>query len=93
MRSDTANHTINAFRQREGFKSFMDWMVWDYLTDPDAWFIRASQQRTQLRFYHRRKFQTRHDVDFDTQSLKTIGTMRFSHGWSSFYGIYGSPGA
>src|SRR5262249_5045622 len=38
-RPDTANRAINAFRRRSGMPSFDTWMVWDYLTDPDAWFI------------------------------------------------------
>jgi len=67
MRSDTANHTINAFKNRVGITAFDDVDIWEYLSDPDAWFI--------------------------TRSIKTAGWMRFSHGWSSPFGLYGSPGA
>lgn len=95
MRSDTANNTINAFKQRVNMPTFDKLMVWDYLAegDPDAWFITALPEETELRFYHREKFNVVHDVDFDSRSIKTAGWMRFSHGWSSFYGIFGSPGA
>jgi phage major head subunit gpT-like protein len=93
MRSDTSNNTVNAFQHRIGYGSFEDVMVWEYLTDPDAWFIAAAKEDTELRFYWRERFNTIHDVDFDTRSIKTAGWMRFSHGWSSFYGLYGSPGA
>lgn len=93
MRSDTANHTINAFKNRVGMTSFDEVVIWEYLSDPDAWFISAPKEDTELRFYWREKFNTIHDVDFDTRSIKTAGWMRFSHGWSSFYGLYGSPGA
>lgn len=92
-RSDTANNTINAFKSRKGLPAFDDIMVWDYLTDPDAWFIEAEPEDTELRFYDREAFNTVHDVDFDSRSIKTAGWMRLSYGWSSFYGIYGSPGA
>jgi phage major head subunit gpT-like protein len=92
-RSDTANHTPNAFKNRIGMPSFDQVVVWDYLTDPDAWFITAEPSETELRFYDREAFNTVHDVDFDSRSIKTAGWMRFTAGWSSFYGVYGSPGA
>lgn len=93
MRSDTAQHTVNAFRHRDGMPSLTEYMVWDYLTDPDAWFLEGDKDDTELRFYWREKFNVEHDVDFMSRSLLTAGWMRFSVGWSSFYGIYGSPGA
>jgi len=93
MRSDTANHTINAFKNRVGITAFDDVDIWEYLSDPDAWFISAAKEDIDLRFYWREKFNTIHDVDFDSRSIKTAGWMRFSHGWSSPFGLYGSPGA
>jgi phage major head subunit gpT-like protein len=93
MRSDTANNTPNAFKRRQGFGSFEDFFVWDYLTDVDAWFIRCAKEDTELRFYWREKPTTIHDVDFDSRSVKTAMWYRMSLGWSSFYGWYGSPGA
>lgn len=93
MRSDTNNNTVNAFKNRVGAPSFSKVMVWDYLTDPDAWFISAPQEDTELRFYWREKFNTVHDVHFESRSIMTAGWFRCSHGFSSFYGIYGSPGA
>lgn len=95
MRSDTSNNTINVLRNRSGVGPFNEVFVWDFLDegDPDAWFISASPEDTELRWYDREKFNTVHDVDFDSRSIKTAGWMRFSLGWSSFYGIYGCPGA
>lgn len=90
-RADTANRTINAFRRRSGMPSFDSWMVWDYLTDPHAWFIEGEKEDTELRFYWREKFGTVHDIDFDSRSSKTAGWMRFSVGFNGFYGIYGVP--
>jgi phage major head subunit gpT-like protein len=90
-RPDTANHTINAFRHRSGVPSFQNWMVWDYLTDPHAWFIVASPEDTELRYYTREAFNVLHDVDFDSRTVKTAGWMRFSCGFNSFYGVYGVP--
>lgn len=90
-RPDTANRTINAFRRRSGMPSFDSWMVWDYLTDPHAWMIEADVADTELRFYNREPFNTVHDIEFDSRSVKTAGWMRFSVGFNGFYGIYGVP--
>jgi hypothetical protein len=90
-RPDTANRAINAFKRRSGMPSFETWMVWDYLTDPDAWFIEGDVQDTELRFYNREPFNTVHDIDFDSRSVKTAGWMRFSVGFNGFYGICGAP--
>jgi phage major head subunit gpT-like protein len=92
-RSDTANNTPNAFKVDSGFGTLDQYLVWDYLNDTDAWFLRAAQEDTELRFYWREKPNTLHDVDFDSRSVKTAMWYRMSHGWSSFYGVYGSPGA
>jgi phage major head subunit gpT-like protein len=90
-RPDTANRAINAFKRRSGMPSFDSWMVWDYLTDPDAWFVEGDVQDTELRYYDREPFNTVHDIDFDSRSVKTAGWMRFAAGYNGFYGIYGAP--
>lgn len=92
-RSDTANHTINAFKERAGMPAFESLTVWDYLSDPDAWFIEGDPSETELRFYWKEKFNLEHDVEFDSRSIKTAGWMRFDVGWSAFWGVFGSPGA
>jgi len=90
-RADTANNTINAFKRRSGMPSFDSWMVWDYLTDSNAWFLEGEKSDTELRFYWREQFSTVHDVDFDSRSVKTAGWMRFSAGYNGFYALYGVP--
>jgi phage major head subunit gpT-like protein len=90
-RSDTANRAINSFKRRSGLPSFDSWIVWDYLTDPDAWFIQSDPGDTELRFYNRESFGTVHDVDFDTRSVKTAAWQRFAVGYNGFYGIVGVP--
>ncbi len=94
MRSDTANNTVNAFRHRAKESPFTDYMVYHYLNDPDAWFIigDTSHPRYGLTLFWRKKFDTMSDRDFDTDSVKTAGRMRFSVGWHSWMGFYGSPG-
>lgn len=93
MRSDTANNTVNAFRYRDGYGAFTDFLTVPYVTDADAWFILADKADTELRFYWREKPTTLHDMDFDTRSVKTAMWMCFSFGFSDYLGIYGTPGA
>jgi phage major head subunit gpT-like protein len=93
MRSDTANNTINAFTYRDGISNFTKFFTWNYLTDPDAWFVAADPDDLALMFFHREKFDTYNDYDFDTRALKTAGWMAFSHGWYDWMGLYGSAGA
>lgn len=93
MRADTANHTINAFKKRVGMTGFDEIFVWEYLSDPDAWFIVADPADTELRWYDREKFSTAHETHFDTRSIKTAGWQRYSFGFSAPWGLYGSPGA
>jgi len=90
-RPDTANRTINAFRRRSGMPSFDTWMVYDYLSDPHAWFIEADAEDTELRWYWRERFNTVHDLDFDSRSTKTAGWQRFSVGYNGWYGVFGVP--
>jgi hypothetical protein len=86
---DTANRAINPFRKRSGLPSFDSWAVWDYLTDMNAWFIQADVALTELRFYEQEAFNTVHDVDFDSRTLKTAGWQRFAVGYNAFWGVYG----
>lgn len=93
QRSDTSNNTVNAFRHRAGMASFQKYFVWEYLTDPDAFFIAGDKEDTELRYYWREKPNTIHDLDFDTRSIKTAMWFRMSVGWSGYLGVSGSPGA
>jgi hypothetical protein len=94
MRSDTANHTENAFRNRQtGYGSFTEFFTTPYLTDTDGWFLMADKGDTEMRFYWREKPVTLHDMDFYSRSALTAMWMTFSFGFSDYLGVYGTPGA
>lgn len=90
-RPDTANRAINAFKKIPGMPNFDTVDVWEYLTDPNAWMIQGDVSETEMRHYNRESFNTVHDIEFDSRSLKTAGWMRFSAGYNGFYGMYGVP--
>ncbi len=92
MRSDTQQNTVNAFRHMDQ-NNLTNYEVWDYLTDPDAWFLWCDKDETDLNFYWREKFNVRHGEDFDSEGSKTAAAYRFSVGYQEWFGVYGSPGA
>ena len=91
LRPDTANNTTNSLKYAHD--GMPESFVWRYLTDPDAWFLSASPSETGLVWFWRRRPYTKGDFDFDTETGKTAMRYRKSHGWSDFYGVYGTPGA
>lgn len=69
----------------------LGWMVWHYLTDTDAWFLLGDTHF--LKFFWRQKLAFDSTIDFDTDDIKSKGTMRFSNGHSDWRGVYGVSGA
>lgn len=85
----TADNTLNALKTMGIIPTVI---TNDYLTDPDAWFIKTDVQDG-LKYFSRRAAEFAHDEDFDTENAKYKATERFSFGWTDPRGIYGSPGA
>lgn len=81
-----ANNQINPFYDMD-----LSFMVWHYLTDPDAWFVKA--QSHYLKFYKRVEPKMRSDFDFDTGDAKYGTRRRFSVGYLNGRGIAGTPGS
>ncbi len=87
--SGTANNDINAMRAMGVLPGGA--VSWDYLTDPDAWFIKTDvddgmihQKRTAYSFDQ--------DNDFDTTNACMKATERYAAGWADWRGILGTPG-
>lgn len=91
MRSDTANNTTNALQYATD--GMPDPFIWRYLTDPDAWFLVSAPGENGLVWFWRRKPYTKSSVDDDTETGKFMMRYKKSHGFYSFYGVYGTPGA
>lgn len=66
-------------------------VVNDYLTDPDAWFIRTDVNDG-LKYFERDADSFGMDDDWDTENAKYKARSRFAFGWTDPRGIYGSPG-
>lgn len=61
-----------------------------YMTDPDAWYLIASDN--DLNYFERRPFTFSSTDDFETGDAKFKGTRRNGAGWGSWRGVYGSQG-
>lgn len=86
---ETGNNAINPFQVLKGELQFL---VWNYLTDPDAWFLVSEPAKTELYWFDRKLPETESEIDFDTGSAKTKNVSRWSRGWSNWPGVFGSPG-
>lgn len=90
LQNDTANNAINAVRSMGLLPDGI--MVWNYLTDADAWFVKTDAPEG-LKLFNRRAVAFAKDSDFDTDNFKHKATERYSGGWSDWRGAYGTPGA
>ena len=89
-RLGTADNDTNAMRSMgmlpEGYA------VNDFLTDPDAFFIKTDAPRGFVHF-ERTPLSTNMEADFDTGNMRFKARERYSFGVSDPLGIFGSPGA
>lgn len=86
---DTGNNTINPVSEA---RMPMELIVSPWLTDPDAWFIKTSQEDG-LVFTEVDPVMLDRDNDFDTKNLKFSAMRGFGVGAVNYLGYYGSPGA
>lgn len=89
---DSANASVNATNSiRERYS--MEPLVWDYLTDSDAWFLAADKDDHELRWFWRSRPSVSSDMDFKTDVALMRILARFSVGYSDWRGIAGTEGA
>lgn len=90
LQNDTANNATNAMRSMGLLPEGV--MVWNYLTDTDAWFVKTDVTDG-LILFNRKNVSFSKDSDFDTDNFKHKATERYVGGWADWRGLYGSPGA
>ena len=90
LRVGTADNDVNAMRSMgllpEGY------VVNDFLTDPDGYFIKTDAPRGFLHF-QRTALNTGMEADFDTGNMRYKARERYSFGFSDPRCVYGTPGA
>ena len=88
--SGTANNDINAMKKLGMLPGGN--VVWDYLTDADAWFI-ITDVDDGLIHQQRVALSMKQDNDFDTTNACMAARERYAFGWGDWRGIFGSSGA
>jgi len=88
-RPDTANRAINALAQQRRWTL----KVWDYLTDPDAFFLGYPKAQHKLICFIRKQISQEADQDVINDSWKHVVRYRKSLGAADARGWWGNPGA
>lgn len=87
-RPDTANRAANALAKQRRW----DLVVWDYLTDVDAWFLLYPKDMHKLMCYMRKDIGQEADQEVKTDSWYHIVRYRKSVGAADARGVFGTPG-
>ena len=90
QRVGTADNDTNAIRSMGMLPQ--GYVVNNYLTDTDAFFIKTDVPNG-LKMFVRSPIKTAMEGDFDTGNVRYKARERYSFGWSDPRGIFGSPGA
>jgi hypothetical protein len=90
LRVGTADNDINAIRNM-GMVS-QGYVVNNFLTDPDAFFIKTDAPNG-MKMFERVSMKTGFEGDFDTGNVRYKARERYSFGFSDPRGMFGSPGA
>ena len=90
LQNDTANNATNAVRSMGLLPQGI--MVWNYLTDTNAWFLKTNAPDG-LNMFMRQNIEFSKDKDFDTDNAKAKAYERYSIGWTDWRSVFGSAGA
>ena len=82
----TADNEANFFQGR------LTVIVWDFLTDTDAWFVLSDKSDGAPISFNRVPTSFKEDGDFDTGDLKMKARTRYSYGWRDWRWVYGGSG-
>lgn len=90
LRTATADNDINAIRNMGMVPQ--GYTVNNFLTDPDAYFIKTDAPNG-MKMFTRVAMKTGFEGDFDTGNVRYKARERYSFGFSDPRGMFGSPGA
>jgi len=89
LRVESADNDINALKSKSAIPGGYD--VNHFLTDTNGWFLKTDAPNS-LKQFTRARLKTGMEGDFETGNVRYKARERYSHGWSDYRGIYGSPG-
>ena len=88
--SGTENNDITAIRSMGMLPGGI--VVWDYLSDSDAWFVKTDATDGMIR-QQRKALALAQDNDFDTSNACMKASERYAGGWADWRGLWGNAGA
>lgn len=89
---DAGNANVNAINSVQSEYN-LNLVVWDYLTDADAFFLQADGSDHFMTFYWRQRPETATEKEFKSDVALTRILTRFAVGYSDWRGIVGTAGA
>ena len=90
LRVGTADNDVNAIRNMGMVPQ--GYVVNNFLTDPDAFFIKTDAPNG-MKMFERVSMKTGFEGDFDTGNVRYKARERYSFGWSDPLGMFGSSGS
>lgn len=90
LRVGTGNNDLNSIKHKGAVPGGV--LDWNYLTDPDAWFITTKVEEGLL-YQEREKIEFDNDNDFNTKNAMFSGYERYVFDYVDPRGLYGSQGA
>lgn len=93
MLPDSSNASVNSVNGLSAAQYKIEPIIWDYLSDGDAFFLSADKMDHMLCFYWRKRPELSTDFDFKTEVALTKLVGRFTVGYSDWRGIVGTEGA
>lgn len=88
-RPDTANRAVSALAKQRRWNL----IVWDYLTDADAWFLLYPKAMHKLVYFTRKEIDQEADRDMKVDAFYHIARWRGVFGAADWRGALGNPGA
>jgi hypothetical protein len=88
--SGTANNDVNAMKTLGMLPGGI--VVWDYLTDVDAFFVKTDAEDGLIR-QQRRALSLSQDNDFDTSNACMKADERYAGGWADWRGVFANAGS
>ena len=88
--ADSPNNNLSSIGPQSDYR--ITPVVWNYLTDADAFFLMGDKEDHEINLYYDKKPEVKSAMDFKTDTALTRMLCRFTVGYSDWRGIVGSAG-
>lgn len=89
--ADSPNNNLSSIGPQSDYR--IEPVVWNYLTDADAFFLLGAKDDHDINLYYDKKPEVKSAMDFKTDTALSRMLCRFTVGYGDWRGVVGSPGA